>query len=39
MKISKGPYATWYDKVEGKTQNGMKKDLLKKVLDMFQMEL
>ena len=29
MKISKGPYATWYDKVEGKTQKWNEKKLIK----------
>jgi len=28
MKISKGPYATWYDKVEGKTQKWNEKKLI-----------
>ena len=26
MKTSKGPYCTWFDKVEGKTQSGAKKN-------------
>ena len=26
MKTSKGPYATWYDKVDGKNQKWMKKN-------------
>ena len=29
MKASKGPYATWYDKVEGKTQKWNEKKLTK----------
>jgi len=29
MKISKGPYATWYDKVDGKTQKWNEKKLIK----------
>ena len=29
MKTSKGPYATWYDKVEGKTQKWNEKKLIK----------
>ena len=37
MKISKGPYAAWFDKVEGKTHKWNEKNLLKKVLDMFRM--
>ena len=28
MKASKGPYATWYDKVDGKTQNWNEKKLI-----------
>ena len=28
MKVSKGPYATWYDKVEGKTQKWNEKKLI-----------
>ena len=28
MKTSKGPYATWYDKVEGKTQKWNEKKLI-----------
>ncbi len=28
MKISKGPYATWYDKVDGKTQKWNEKKLI-----------
>ncbi len=28
MKASKGPYATWYDKVDGKTQNWNEKKLV-----------
>ena len=39
MKISKGPYAAWFDKVEGKTHKWNEKDLLKKVSDMFRMVL
>ena len=29
MKISKGPYANWYDKIEGKTQKWNEKKLIK----------
>ena len=28
MKTSRGPYATWYDKVDGKTQKWNKKKLI-----------
>ena len=29
MKASKGPYSTWYDKIEGKTQGWNEKKLIK----------
>ena len=29
MKTSKGPYATWYDKIEGKTQKWNEKKFIK----------
>ena len=29
MKTSKGPYATWYDKIEGKTKNWNEKRFIK----------
>ena len=39
MKTSKGPYAVLgMIKLKAKLKNGMKKNLLKKVLDLYQME-
>ena len=35
MKASKGPYSTWYDKVDGKPKDGVRKKLKKQVSDMF----
>ena len=37
MKASKGPYSTWYDKIEGKTQGWDEKKIREAGLDMFQM--
>ena len=31
MKASKGPYSTWYDKIDGKTKDGAKNKLRKLV--------
>ena len=38
MKASKGPYSTWYDKIEGKTQGQDEEKIKKQVLDMCLME-
>ena len=37
MKKLKGPYGTWFDKVEGKTADWNKKNLLKLVLEVYLM--
>ena len=34
MKASKGPYSTWYDKIDGKTQ-GWNEEKIKKMRDYF----